>query len=406
MANVEVRRLAWVDRELGTVAMPKRPLRLVSGFGSGLTRRRGDPAGVVWAICDRGPNLKLKDAREIYGWEPAGEVARAGDAKLMPRLDIGPAIAQLRVTDEAVELVREIRLADRDGAPISGLPVPESAHAASEPALGLDGALLAPDPNGMDTEGLAAAADGGFWASEEYGPSLVRLDADGRVQLRLVPKGVRLAGASYPVEARLPAIAARRRLNRGFEAIAASASGLFVAFQSPLAHPDEAAASRAAHVRLWRLSSDGRVEAQFLYRLDPPESFRRDGKKGEVKPGDLKICDLVALGDDRLLVLERGSETTKIQEVALDDALRLGDEHLRVETRPTIEEMSSAGEPLPELRKRLLFTSDDHPEMAPDMEGMALLDARTLLLVSDNDFGVEGREMAFYRLRLDADFGG
>lgn len=406
--KVEVRRLAFEDERLGTVAMPKKPLVLLSSFGSGLARRSGEAAGLVWAIGDRGPNLKLKDARKIYGWEPPAGVEPGPGAKLMPRLDIGPAIAQLRVTDDAVTLVRTLRLTDRDGDPVSGLPVPESLQANIEPALGLDGAFLAPDPSGLDTEGLAALADGTFWAGEEYGPSLVRIGADGKVQIRLVPEGVALAGALYRVEARLPAIAARRQLNRGFEAVAVSPSGarLFIAFQSPLAHPDEAAHQKAAHVRLWQLDAEGKAEAQYLYRLDPPKSFRRDWDKDEVKPSDLKVCELVALGEDSLLVLERATETTKIYRVALDPALRLGPEHWDVATRPTAEELSVAGEALPELCKCLLFNSDDHAELASDMEGMVALGARSLLLVSDNDFGVEGKATAFYRLDFEEDLGG
>jgi len=406
MPNVVVRKLAWEDRALGSVAMPVGTLRIVSGFGSGLTRRNGDAPGVIWAICDRGPNLKLGYAGAVHGWSPRREVARFADAKLMPRLDLGPSIAQLRVTEDAVSLVREIRLRDQDGKPISGLPVPESRHAWSEPALDLFGEALEPDPSGMDTEGLAALADGGFWASEEYGPSLVRIGADGKVRLRLVPEGVDLAGAGYPVEARLPAIAVRRQLNRGFEAIAAAPSEarLFLAFQSPLAHPDEAAHGQAVHVRIWQLDGEGRAEAQYLYRLDPPESFRRDVERGEVRRSDLKVCELVALGDDRLLVLERGSETTKIHAIELDPALKLGPEHWDIMTRPTVEELSATGRTLPELPKRLLFTSDEHATMVRDMEGMVALDGRTLLLVSDNDFGVEGQPTAFYRLEFEAEF--
>jgi hypothetical protein len=54
---------------------------------------------------------------------------------------------------------------------------------------------------------------------------------------------------------------------------------------------------------------------------------------------------------------------------------------------------------LPE--KRLLFSTDDHPEVGPDMEGMALLSPTEILLVSDNDFGVEGARTEFWRITLD-----
>ncbi|MGA9581922.1 MAG: esterase-like activity of phytase family protein [Allosphingosinicella sp.] len=399
-----VERLDWADEELGEIELPKRVLRLRSGFGSGLSRRAGDPPGIVWAVGDRGPNIKVKDAVELYGLDRLERLLSEDGAKIMPRLDIGPAIAELRVEGGRVELVRSLPICDAEGRPVSGLPVPGGPHKRCEPAFGLDGAPLQPDPSGLDTEGIAAREDGGFWVSDEFGPSLVRLDDDGRVLKRLVPKGTDLDDAGYEVDACLPAIAARRRLNRGFEAIALSPDGkwLFVAFQSPLAHPDEAAHEQARHVRLWRLDPEtGAVAAQYLYPLDPPGSFRRDGGKKPLERSDLKVSELCWVGEDKLLVLERGSETTKIYKVAPADALALPPEHLELDTRPTVEELSAEDIGLPVLAKTLLFSSDDAPEVGPDLEGMAILSPTELLLVSDNDFGVEGAETGFWRVRFD-----
>jgi hypothetical protein len=53
------------------------------------------------------------------------------------------------------------------------------------------------------------------------------------------------------------------------------------------------------------------------------------------------------------------------------------------------------------LAKQLLFSSDEAPEVAADLEGMAILSPSELLLVNDNDFGVEGAETSFWRIRFD-----
>jgi hypothetical protein len=324
----------------------------------------------------------------------------------MPRPDLGPAIAQLRVAGKRVELLRTLRIRDAKGRPVSGLPVPEGGHARCEPALDLDGTPLAPDPSGLDSEGIAALADGGFWIGDEFGPSLVRLDADARVAIRLVPEGVSLGGADYPVEPRLPAIAARRQINRGFEALALSGDEkwLFLAFQSPLAHPDEEAHKRGRHVRLWRLDAGGRgVAAQYLYPLDPPESFGRDHAKGPLGGDDLKVSEICAVGPDSLLVLERGSETAKIYRVTPAGVSALPAEHLDIAARPTVEELSrrEEGPGLPVLAKRLVFSSDEAPEISADLEGMAILSPSELLLVNDNDFGVEDVSTSFWRVTFD-----
>jgi len=394
-----VRRLAWAEEEVGSIAMPRGALRVVMGFGSGLTRRRDDPPGTFWAVGDRGPNLKAETLVERYGLERMREIEHADGAKVMPRLDLGPAIAKLRVVDDRVELLEVVRLTDAEGAPVSGLPVPQGEHARCEPAFDLDGCLLEPDPSGLDTEGIAALADGSFLVGDEFGPSLVRLDPQGQVEARFVPRGVTLEGARYPVRPCLPAIAAKRQINRGFEAIALSPDGcwLYLAFQSPLAHPDEAAHDGACHVRLWRLDAATlEVAGQYLYLLDAPESFARDMAEGPLARNDLKVSELACLGEDRLLVLERGSHTTKIYEVRLSDDRLLAPEHLDLATRPTVEELSCQGSPLPQLAKALLFTSDDAPEIGPDLEGMVVLSSSELLLVNDNDFGVEGAETGFW----------
>jgi hypothetical protein len=223
---------------------------------------------------------------------------------------------------------------------------------------------------------------------------------------RLVPEGVELPGAAYPVEACLPAIAARRQINRGFEGIALSPDGtwLFLAFQSPLAHPDEAAHEQGRHVRLWRLdAATGELAGQYLYPLDPPESFRRDKSQGRLGWSDLKISELCAVGADSLLVLERGSETTKIYRVTPSQAFALPTRHLGPAARPSVEELSAHedGPGLPVLAKSLLFSSDGAPEVGADLEGMAILSPHELLLVNDNDFGVEGAETGFWRLRFE-----
>lgn len=400
-----VERLNWSDEDLGSIDFPAGKMEVQASFGSGLARRSTDAPGVFWAVGDRGPNLKIKTMVERYGVEAMRAFEDQPGTKVMPRLDLGPQIAQLRVNGNRVERLSILRLKDQVGEAVSGLPIPGGEHARAEPAIDLDGNHLDPDPSGLDTEGIAALSDGGFWVGDEFGPSLVRLDAGGKVLARLVPETAKLDGAGYPIRATLPAIAGKRQLNRGFEAIALSGDEkwLFLAFQSPLAHPDEKTHERASHVRVWRLdAATMEVAAQYLYPLDPPESFRRDRAKGTVERSDLKVSEMVWLAADRLLILERASETTKLYSVELDEAFALPPEHLDIGTRPTVEELSAGGTlSLPVLRKTLLFNSDDAPEVSADLEGMVILSPTELLLVNDNDFGVEGAHSMFWRLRFD-----
>ncbi|WP_158266382.1 esterase-like activity of phytase family protein [Allosphingosinicella deserti] len=398
-----LQRLGWTDEILDVIDCPGGAMTLRASYGSGLARRPDDPPGIVWAVGDRGPNLKIKTLLDLYGLEHLRPLAAMSGAKIMPRTDLGPALARLQVVEDRIKLAAVLRLRDGNGVAVSGLPMPHGDHAISEPALDMDGQPISADPSGLDTEGIVALPDGSFFVGDEFGPSLVHVGAGGDVIARFVPANVPLGGARYPVRPILPAIASRRQINRGFEAIAVSADGafLFLAFQSPLAHPDPQTHAAARHVRLWKLDAATlRVRAQYLYPLDPPESFLRDARDEAIGWSDLKVSELVWLGEDSLLVLERASRTTKLYRVDLRAASALGSEHLDIETRPTIEELSAAAAPLPELDKRLLFTSDDVPELPADIEGVAVLSPRTLLLVNDNDFGVEGAETSFWRLEF------
>ena len=404
MNSVRVVSLRWADDPIGEVEFPGKTLVLHHGIGSGLSRDRCAP-NFAWAIADRGPNLKRKVAVDDYGWVAPAACDDQPDAKVMPRLEMGPYLAKLRIDEDQVALAEIVRLADGEGRAVPGCPIPDGLHHQCEPAYDFDGQPIAPDPTGMDTEGVAALSDGTFWLGEEYGPSLARVDGNGRIIRRLVPRGAAMARARPWIEDSLPALAARRHLNRGFEGIAVSPSEdrLYVAFQSPLAHPDKQAFKAARHVRLWELDRDGKVIGQYLYPFDAPKSFIRDGEKEEIGWKDLKVCELTAIGERALLLLERSSETCKIYRVELSDELRTPASHLDIDTRPTIEELSGSGDlDLPVLDKHLLFTSDEHREVAADIEGMTLLSDGSLLLVSDNDFGVEEKETCFYRLVFGA----
>jgi len=180
----------WQDEVLGSIPLPRAELKLARSFGSGLARRASDPPGEFWGVGDRGPNLKVETLIELYG---AGHLAphrSLPGAKVMPRLDVGPQLARFRLGDGRIELIETFPLTDREGQPVSGLPMPGSEHSANEPALTLDGERIAADASGMDTEGLVALEDGSFIFSEEFGPSLVRADGKGRCSAATCRRGL------------------------------------------------------------------------------------------------------------------------------------------------------------------------------------------------------------------------
>ncbi len=377
---ITVTRLTWTDHPLDRVETPRGRLDITLGLGSGLARRAGDPPGVIWAIGDRGPNIKIGAAVEDHGLTHLSGLAGLEGAKIMPRPAIGPMLAQLRVEGDTVACLQVLPLRDAKGVSFDGLPGPGGDMATMEPTFDLAGAALGSSVAGGDTEGVAALTDGTFRVADEYGPSILVVGGDGVVQARWVPEGegAALAGAAYRVESVLPALSARRRLNRGFEALALSPdeTRLHVILQSPLAPEDEVDARGPGHARLWTLDArTGAPLAEHFYPFDAPKTFRRDAEAGPVGADDLKISEAVSLGGDDLLVLERISATSKLYRVTLD---------------------------APVLTKTLVLSTDDWPQIDADLEGLALLSDRDLLLSTDNDFGVEGRQTAFYRVTFAA----
>ena len=197
----EVTELKWRDPPLAEIETPRGRMRLTLSVGSALSRRPGDPPGRVWGLGDRGPNIKVSGAIKRYGLDDLRPLKDLPGAKILPLPEFQPLLAELQIEGDRIELLQILPLATPEG-PLSGRALPGSAEASMEPTFDLGGNRLAPDPRGVDTEGLAALRDGGFWVSEEYGPSLLRVSASGSVTTRWTPKGLPLIGA----EERLPGL--------------------------------------------------------------------------------------------------------------------------------------------------------------------------------------------------------
>ncbi len=394
---------------LAKVAVPDgKTLDLNIGLGSGAFRSTVDEQGVIWSITDRGPNIDCADAKELTGRSTAEMCAGDATGKIFPMPAFTPTLYKLRLTPAgAVEVLTALPLKGTSGKPITGLPNPLT-HATTEVAYGIDGKAIAPDPSGLDTEAVVRLADGTFWLAEEYGPSLVEVAPDGTIRRRLVPAGVEadLAKADYPVDGILPAILARRQINRGIENLALSPDGafLYVLMQSPLANPDAAAFRQSPLARLVKVErATGKVVGEYLYGEDDPTTFRSDNARKPQKQSDVRMSDMVAVGTDRLIVLERISKTTKLYLVDLKDAVPVPAAFDDPKASPALEQLHAdqfAANGLKPLAKTLILDSDDLKDMPSKIESVAVLSDRDLVLVTDSDFGIDGATTQVLRLRF------
>ncbi|WP_421862340.1 choice-of-anchor I family protein [Motiliproteus sp.] len=387
------------------------------GFGSGAFHDPKDPANQFYAVTDRGPNIKCKDSAKLLG---IADFCGAGEGahKIFPMPSYTPMISKFEIDSDGVKVIQQIPLRNSAGEKITGLSN-ELTVTNTEKSYANTGEQRAFDSEGVDTEALIKLSDGSFWLADEYGPSLIHVAPDGTILERVVPAGMEtdLADAGYPVSGKLPAVYAKRKLNRGMESVAVSPDerSLYFIMQSPLANPNAAAYKSSRNVRLMKFGLNngelGKAQGEWIYQIDTPAMFadlpsgKGDLKKGQIrKQSDVKISEMVAVGNDDLIILERISKVTKLYRVQLSSGDSILDSELSrgavavrdSEAKQTLEQIYDPGAvgAMP-LVKALVFNSlTDLPKgmsLATKIEGIALLDDQHVALINDNDFGIDGK---------------
>lgn len=369
-----------------------RTIDLSVGIGSGAFRHPEDPPNVIWTIGDRGPNLTCGDMKAIAHVElPICRETKNARIYLAP--SYAPSIYRVLLQDDGIFRVTDIiTLKDRDGRPLNGLPNPLQTATTEIPFDGR-GKPLEQDVEGIDAEALVRLTDGSFWIADENGPSIAHVSADGRIITRHVPQGTEkdYEGARYDVVGTLPAILAKRQANRGIESLAISPDErfLYVMMQSPLANPDTAAFRKARNTRLLKIERTSmQIVGEFVYVMDDPRSFRRDPSDS---PTDPRVSEILAIGPDKLIVLERTEQTTKLYEIDLARATNiLGTPWDDIKTEPALEQIDLANAMIEPVTKKLRFDSADFPSVVGKSEGLALLGNNAIALINDDDFGITG----------------
>lgn len=174
----------------------------------------------------------------------------------------------------------------------------DSAAAGNAPFNG-----IAPSPSNalgraFDPEGLVIhPKTGNLLVSDEYGPSLIEFDRNGNLLRRfttpanLVPRN---AATGIPNFAGDTGNTAGKRTNRGFEGLAISPDGKFSYAMLQSAMLDEGGGN-GVYTRIVKFdNATGLAVGQYAYRMDTAAQGRG-------------ISSLVALGNDKFLVLERNN---------------------------------------------------------------------------------------------------
>ena len=268
---------------------------------------------------------------------PNGEIYNGNRPFLLP--DYIPRWVYFSTTADFKDLrIDKIVLLKSPEGTLSGLP----------PTTGLEDPvdvydyLLPPNPAGIDPECIAQDSQGHFWMGEEYFPSLLEFSSDGTLLHRLMPNKD------------FPALFAQRRLNRGFEGMTYFKNNLWAFLESPLK-------AGPADMKGPILIFDPVKKQTVGVKYYPFDASSAD-----------KIGDVAAYKDLGLFVIERNNV--------------LG---------PTGERkiyfIPDPGKDGP-LKKRLIV---DLAKIGLDdvekLEGLTVVENRFLVLMNDNDFGLNGR---------------
>lgn len=383
---ISIEKILFTEK-LDTLVLKNKTLHFDVGIGSGAFHFKGDPKDVFYTVTDRGVNIKCKDSKKLMG----KRVCKKG--KIFPNANFTPTIYKIKVGNNSYEVLQKIQIKDKNGIQVSGVSNPNT-----EKSYDINGHELKYDPNGLDIESIVRVSDGTFWLSEEYGGSILHVSSDGRILKRVVPKGYKknLKNATYNISESLPKIISMRPLNRGIESIAISPDEKYLYFmmQSPLANPSKKDFKSSRNVRLFKYNiKKDKVIAEFVYQMDKPDTFKLDKNK---KQSDVKISEMSCIGDDKLIVLERISKTTKFYKVSLKGAFNiLNSKWDDKKTTPSLAQ----GYDGKFIAKTLELDTSNIKGMPKKIEGIAYIDEHNWILTNDNDFGISGLQEYIIKLK-------
>lgn len=339
------------------------------GFGSALAPDPRAP-GYFYLLTDRGPNTDSNDA----------------DKKVFPLPRFTPQIGRFKLVGDKLVLVKTIEIKNAQGKKISGLPNPKYGNT-GEIAVDTQGRDLGTDPDGLDSEGLVAMKDGSFWISDEYGPWLVHLNAQGKIIERIGPFSI--AGAKS-----LPRVLALRRPNRGMESLTITPDGktLVGLMQNPVDNPDTGIRKTSRLNRLVVFDPRSGASKQYAYMLDATSAV---------------VSEIAAITDHTFIVSERDqlfqgdakspSKLKRIYKIDLAQATEISDPadgaNGKMINGKTLEQLNDA-----ELKEAGIVAVSK--EMVVDLlalpggyphdkaEGLAVISDTMIAVSNDDDFGI------------------
>ena len=344
------------------------------GIGSGIIRVPNTKSE-FYMLTDRGPNFdNVNGAGKVYG-------------KIFPLENFAPAIVHVKLENKTIQIIKSIPIVDSNGKSVTGI----SNSKDDETPYDINEKVIPYRSSGIDTEAIQLLPDGNFLISEEYGPSVLVVDPNGKVLMRYLPKGKAKLDTPYPVKDILPEVLKNRRSNRGFENLALAPDGktAYATLQSPMGDAKSSQYSSSRTARIIRLDVtnplDMKVTGMFLVLQSSMSEYPATSKQA-----DLKFSDAVMLSSTKMLLLERAAKKVKLIVADLKHATNILDLTISSSLEPEEKSESLNTLNIEPAETSVVFNSVDvFFQLDTDkLEGLAVLTPSVVALSNDNDFAL------------------
>jgi len=381
--SAEERATAAANGVLGPAEGPYLAAQPVQGFSSMVPT----DAGAWWALADNG-----------FAWRPNSADFQLVFYRVDPRWgdSTGPKLLETVVLRDPDRRIPWTILCDRaSGTPLPGFSF--NAMPPAPPACGSDPAARILTGFDLDPESFVRAPDGSFWVSEEFGPFLLHVAADGRLLEPPVPfPGVRSPQNPFltiadRAKAERPTVAA----SRGPEGMAISPDGakLYALLEGAVSGDDP----QDLRIYVYEIAKRAFADSFLKVRLEMPSqtinlASLTDASGARIYPdavappaGPVSIGELKAVNDRQFLMIERdnlGDDLTapRFKKVFLLD-LPQGAKHDGTVGKTLLLDLLAIPDPSGVGGDGDFFRLPFYT-----IESVHVVDERTLLVASDNNF--------------------
>lgn len=361
-----------------------------AGF-SGMYPIAGTEGREFWICSDRGVNIDAANAN------PSG--CRPTYDKIYAFPGYAPKIHRVKIQGDSIQILRTITIKRPNGTTATGIINPTGLGSTSTEVPSTDTVLncvnfniktVAKDTFGIDCEGILVDKDGNFWLCEEGGPTIWKLDQNGKVIKRYTPYAN--LGGAQSVDVQIDTVFKYRKNNRGFEGIALAPNGkIYAIIQSPILYPNKTIGEGTRIHRILEIDPSTNATRMFAYLND---GIIGPSGADQIRLRDWKIGDMAAINDSTFLVLEaaiRGtSDFRKMYMININGATNV---HSGLYSGVTLEALvDSAGlaaNNIVPVKKTLVMDllANGWPVALDKAEGLAIINDSTIAICNDNDYG-------------------